>query len=162
MSVTYTVRYPDGRTFGPADMDLLVRWACEGRIYPGSDLIPSDGSPARPAIDDPVLGPHLKAPPTIAGPMATPEDAGLAAVIPYRNAPALIGYYTSIASLIPLIGLVAGPAALAMGIAGYRKSRREPHAKGTVHAWIAIVLGGLTTLAHLGVVGLMIFAWLTR
>jgi hypothetical protein len=55
-----------------------------------------------------------------------------------------------VASLIPIFGLLLGPLAVTLGIAGYRKSLRNQHAKGAVHAWVAIIVGSLATLANIG------------
>lgn len=79
-------------------------------------------------------------------------DGSLSTVIPYRNAPALTGYYVSIVALIPVLGLLAGPAAIVLGALGLRARRRNPSVKGAVHAWIAIVLGTIVTLVHLVVI----------
>ena len=78
-----------------------------------------------------------------------PEGDGISTVIPYRNAPALFAYYCGVFSLIPCLGALLGPAALILGIVGLKTAARQPTAKGRVHAWIGIVLGGLVLLAHL-------------
>ena len=74
------------------------------------------------------------------GPMP-PEGDGTGGVIPYKNVPALIGYYLGVFSILPLFPI--GIAALVLGILGLRKRRRHPEVKGAVHAWIGIVGGGL-------------------
>jgi len=76
-------------------------------------------------------------------------------VIPYKNAPALFAYYTGIASIIPVFGLVLGPIALVLGILGLRKRKRQPEVKGSAHAWIGIVLGVLNILAY-GALGALV------
>jgi len=70
-------------------------------------------------------------------------------VIPYKNSSALIGYYCGVFSLIPFLGLLLGPIALVLGIMGWKAYRREPHRRGQAHAWVAIILGGLSGAAHL-------------
>lgn len=67
-------------------------------------------------------------------------------VIPYKNAPALISYYLGIFSLVPCLGLIAAIPAVILGVIGLQKVRQNPVIKGTVHAWIGIVLGGICTL----------------
>ncbi len=95
-----------------------------------------------------------QAPPTIPGEI--PQEPA-PAVIPYRNPAALIGYYAAVASLIPFIGLAAGPTAVGLGVAGLRKVRKEPGVRGTAHAIVAIVLGGLTSLLNWGLAVLVLF-----
>lgn len=67
-------------------------------------------------------------------------------VIPYKNMPALIGYYCAIFSLIPCVGLPLGIAAVVLGILGLSKKKKQPQVKGTAHAMVGIILGGITTL----------------
>jgi hypothetical protein len=71
------------------------------------------------------------------------------ALIPYRNPQALIAYYLGVFSLIPCVALALGPAALVLGILGLRYHKKHPTAGGIGHAIAGIVLGGLTTLAHI-------------
>jgi hypothetical protein len=66
-------------------------------------------------------------------------------LIPYKNVPALVGYYVSIFALFPCVPILS-IAAIVLGIMGLMKVSREPIVKGTVHAWIAIVLGGISLL----------------
>jgi hypothetical protein len=85
-------------------------------------------------------------------------DDGVSTVIPYRNGPALAGYYCGVFSLIPCLGLILGPIALVLGILGLRAVKRTPEAKGTAHAIVAIVLGGLVLLGHIGIIVVMVIA----
>ena len=55
--------------------------------------------------------------------------------------PALVGYYVSILGMLPCFPL--GIAAFILGIMGLQKAKCNPEVKGKVHAWIAIILGGL-------------------
>lgn len=99
------------------------------------------------------------APPTVPGAvMAPPDTSGDATggLIPYKNGPALAGYYTSVASLIPVAGLLLGPVAFGLGLAGWRKAGERPAVRGKAHAIVAMVLGGLVTLAHVAVIALMV------
>jgi hypothetical protein len=92
-----------------------------------------------------------------------PESANaVSAIIPYRNALALVGYYLGVFSLIPCIGLALGPVALLLGILGLRHAHKHPEAHGAAHAITAIVLGGLMTLANFGVVAFMVIAMATN
>ncbi|MHC4550177.1 MAG: DUF4190 domain-containing protein [Planctomycetota bacterium] len=54
------------------------------------------------------------------------ETDATGGVIPYKNSPALI-----------------------LGILGLKRVRQRPAVRGTVHAWIGIILGGLCGLTWL-------------
>lgn len=150
----FTVRLRDGRQFGPGPMELLAKWAREGRI-PSDAMIADDHGAARPALEVPELAVIVQAPPTVStGPPALPESP-MTGLIPYRNPAALGGYYLAIFSLIPVLGLVLGPAAVLCGGLGLRGVLKNARARGTAHAWVAIVLGALTGLGN-GLVLLLI------
>jgi len=88
-----------------------------------------------------------------------PVDGTLGGLIPYRNGLALTGYYLGVFSLV--CGLLLGVPALILGILGLRFANRHPQAKGKAHAWTAIILGTITTLAS--IVGLfLLFAAIAR
>ncbi len=81
-------------------------------------------------------------------------------LIPYKNVPALVGYYVGIFSLFPCIPVLS-IAAIVLGIMGIKKVAREPAVKGTVHAWIGIVLGGISLIYNtLGSIAVL-FAYLS-
>ena len=77
-----------------------------------------------------------------------PAGDGTGGLIPYKNVPALIGYYCGVFSIIPCF--LIGFAGLVLGILGLRKVARHPEVKGTVHAWIGILAGGFFGLLWLG------------
>jgi hypothetical protein len=79
-------------------------------------------------------------------PRLPPAGMGMNTVIPVTNPAALTAYYLAVFSLIPCVGLLLAIPALILGIIGLRKVKQNPLAKGTVHAWIGIVLGALMTL----------------
>ncbi|MEX2219065.1 MAG: hypothetical protein WD749_09940 [Phycisphaerales bacterium] len=153
------VRLADGREFGPASPEMLLQWAREGRIPASSDIIAADGR-ATPARQHPLLGPIFSAPPVVQPAiMPPPSDGGVGTLIPYRNGAALTGYYVGVFALVPGFGLLLGPAAVILGIAGFRAYQREPHRKGAAHAWVAIVLGAITSLLNwVGIIALVIAA----
>jgi len=76
-----------------------------------------------------------------------PAGDGTGGLIPYKNGPALIGYYCGVFSIIPCFFI--GLAGLVLGIMGLRKVARQPEVKGTVHAWIGILAGGFFGLLWL-------------
>jgi len=158
----YRVRAPTGEVYGPVEMEVMARWASEGRVPPDATLIDEQGAES-PAIAHDRLRPILQAPPTRPGPVANaahapPVDSGITSLIPYNNPPALVGYYVSVASLIPVFALLAGPAAIILGVAGVKKRNAEPRCKGMAHAIVAIVLGSLTTLANVGVIFVLVMS----
>ena len=69
------------------------------------------------------------------------EGDATGGVIPYKNPKALIAYYLGIGSLLifPL-----GFASVVLGFMGLADRKRNPVIKGSIHAWIGIVLGGLS------------------
>lgn len=101
-----------------------------------------------------ILGPSSKAAPDY---QPKTEDDFLSRIIPYRNQPALIGYYLSVFGLIPCLGLPLAPAAIPLGIVGLKRARREAEARGKIHAWVAIILGSLSSIVWIGLIGLMLY-----
>ena len=77
-------------------------------------------------------------------------------VIPYKNPHALTAYYLGVFSLLPLIGFPLGIAAFIFGLLGLKKRKANPVIKGSVHAWIGIVCGGLMAILW----GVVLFALL--
>jgi hypothetical protein len=147
----YSVRLADGREFGPAGLNTIQQWAREGRIPIDALLVArtaasGQAGEVRSVLSEPSLRMILQAPPTVptglVQPPTSPSGGALSGMIPYKNPPALIGYYLGIASLIPGVGI----AAFILGIIGFRKRLKDPSVRGMAHAWIAIILGGLMTL----------------
>ncbi len=86
------------------------------------------------------------------------DDGTMGGLIPYKNAQALWAYYLGVFSLVPCIGIPLGIAALVLGIRGLSFANRNPEAKGRVHAWTGIILGGLAALVYSLLVGGTILA----
>ncbi len=145
----YKVRTSNGEEYGPADLDQIVQWAREGRIERDSMLVPVSGGEVKPVLAEPRLAAVLSAPPSIPGSLPKTDEAPLSGLIPYKNPPALIGYYISILSCFPILGLLLGPPAIVLGIIGIRRRKAEPHRKGLAHAWIAISFGIIGTCLNL-------------
>jgi hypothetical protein len=145
----YHVQLSYGQRFGPADLTMIGQWAREGRVPVDALLVPSDGSPLRSVLSEPslraILHASAVAPPTLQGAIPA-QDAPLSGMIPYKNPPALISYYLSLAGLLPFIGILFSIPAFILGIIGLRKRLRTPAVRGMAHAWIGIILGGLCTL----------------
>lgn len=91
-------------------------------------------------------GPGAQAYPAQAGHVNPNAGDTTGGVIPYKNPHALIAYYLGLFSLLPLLGLFLAIPAFVLGIIGLKKRNANPAIKGSVHAWIGIVMGGLFTL----------------
>jgi hypothetical protein len=78
------------------------------------------------------------------------EGDSTGGVIPYKNPQALIAYYLGIVALFPCIGFPFGVASVILGIRGLGAYKRNPRVHGVVHAWIGIVLGGLSVFFYGG------------
>jgi len=94
----------------------------------------------------PGQSPHPPPPP------AARQDDVLQTIIPWRNAPALIGYYLAVFSLIPCFGLFLGLAALILGIKGWQLGRQRPEFHGKAHALVGMILGGLMLMLNLAAI----------
>jgi hypothetical protein len=79
-------------------------------------------------------------------------DGAVSTVIPYKNPPALIGYYLGVFSLIPCVGFLLGIPALILGIIGLKKANAA--SKGKAHAWTGIILGSIAIVLW-GAVGVI-------
>ena len=69
-------------------------------------------------------------------------------LVPTKNQQALMGYYISVFSLVPVFGLGLGPIAIWRGFRGLGAIKENPVLPGRAHAMVAITLGSLTTMAH--------------
>ncbi len=73
-------------------------------------------------------------------------------LIPYKNPYALVGYYLSIFSMIPFVGIPLGVAGIICGIVGVRRRNRNPIMRGTAHAWFAILFSALVILIQVAAI----------
>ena len=83
---------------------------------------------------------------------------GTGGLIPYKNPAALAAYYLGLFSLFPVLGIFA----FVLGIAGLRARKRNPAIKGSVHAWIGIVMGGVFTLVWGSLAVLIVVALMSQ
>jgi hypothetical protein len=90
--------------------------------------------------------------------VAVGEDEGVATVIPYRNASALIAYYLGLFSCFPALGFPLAIVALVLGIRGLRAVRANPSVHGTAHAWIGLICGGIGFLINLLIITMIVLA----
>ena len=80
------------------------------------------------------------------------SDGTLGGLLPYKNIRALWAYYLGVFSLIPLLGIPLGIAALIMGIKARMYADLHPEAQGRAHAWTGILLGMFCAAANIAVV----------
>lgn len=77
-------------------------------------------------------------------------------LIPSKNTQALIAYYLGVFSLVIWI---LGVPAFILGLKGLMRAKVDPNAKGKIHAWVGIVLGIISTLILLFILGTLIAAF---
>ena len=133
---TWLVTTPDGKQWGPYKRDALQHYVNNGSILVAWEA--TDGRVTM-AVSDVLAQPAPEAD------RSSPVDG----VIPYKNPKALIAYYLGVFSLIPGIGILLGIAAFILGILGLQDAKKDPQAKGKVHAWIGIIVGGLFGFGYL-------------
>lgn len=89
-------------------------------------------------------------------PQSGGEGDATGGVIPYKNPKALIAYYLGIGSLLIFpLGFVS----VVLGIMGLVDRKKNPVIKGSVHAWIGIVLGTLSILCVGGMILMMVIGY---
>jgi hypothetical protein len=90
----------------------------------------------------------LSPPPIPVAPPLPPREQGDATggIIPYKNPQALTSYYLGIFGLFPVVGILLAIPAVILGFVGLKKKKLKPVIKGSVHAWIGIVLGAISIL----------------
>ncbi len=150
----YKIIGTDGKEYGPVSAEQARQWVAEGRARAES-LARAEGTTEwKPLASFPEFATlsTLAAPPVAPPAAAGASSDVVATVIPYRNLPALIGYYCAVFSLIPCLGMPLGLTAFVLGVIGLRRARQHPEAKGKVHAWIGIIVGGIFGLLWLGLI----------
>jgi len=125
-----------GQTWGPYTRAQLQQYVNEGRVL--VDWEGSDGA-TKCTVRDILAQPG--------GPPQT--QSAMDGLIPYKNMYALIAYYLAVFSIIPFVGILLGIGGFVLGILGLRYVKEHPEAKGKVHAWIGIIVGGLFGFGYL-------------
>lgn len=89
---------------------------------------------------------------------------GTGGLIPYKNGKALAAYYCGVFGLIScVIGLgIFGVVPIVLGVLGLKHARKFPETSGTAHAITGIVLGVIEVLTFLTLVGVFIYAAITK
>ena len=148
------------RTLGPLSPAELKGLVEAGTITTATSVRRNAQGEWMSAADVPGL---LKARPHPRDPRAaTREGDSTGGLIPYKNPAALTAYYLGLFSLFPFLGLFLAVPAFVLGIIGLKRRRENPVIKGSVHAWIGIVMGGLMTLIWtvmwVGTIAALVFA----
>ncbi len=86
------------------------------------------------------------------------ETDNTGGLIPYKNPHALIAYYLGLFSLFPCVGLLLAIPAFILGIMGLKRYKLNPVIRGSVHAWIGIIMGGSMTVVWSAVIIVIIVA----
>jgi hypothetical protein len=169
----YKILGTDQREYGPVPAEVVRDWIVEGRAN-GRTLVQAEGTADwRPLNTVTELARALPMPPPVPpDPAATaPRGGGLNKIVPFRNIPALAGYYCAVFAVLPLFaiavgstsryarevvfdllpfaGMLPGFIAVLLGLSGLRLARQTPMAGGRVHSWVGIVLGGLCAVGYL-------------
>jgi hypothetical protein len=103
--------------------------------------------------------PNLPPPIPVSAPPPIAEQQGDATggIIPYKNPHALTAYYLGVFSVIPLLGFILGGFAFGLGISGLRRRKKNPIIRGSLHAWVGIICGGMSLLVHLFLAGTIVY-----
>lgn len=143
----------DNKEYGPISAEQLKQWIAEGRANGKSRVMAEGQTEWQELINLPKFAPDLAAkntgtnPPVIQPPpmpAAAPQpDEALATIVPYKNPQALAAYYCGIFAVIPCVGAILGVIAVMLGVRGLKSAREHPGTKGTVHAWVGIICGGI-------------------
>jgi hypothetical protein len=64
------------------------------------------------------------------------------------NAIARFAYQCSLWAIVPFFGLILGPAAVLIGIAGRWHERAQPSTRGSAQARAAMIIGGLASVTN--------------
>ena len=68
--------------------------------------------------------------------------------VPWKNPTAVYAYGVGLAALVPVLGVVLGPVAIALGLVGLVVVRRKPEVRGDQLRRRGVILGALSTLLN--------------
>ena len=137
----------DNQQQGPFSVDEINDRLRNGTVIASGTFAWYEGCPGWITLDR-VPGVFMLNTPPVFQPDRQPETKSDATggLIPYKNPYALVGYYLSIFSMIPIVGIPLGVAGIICGIVGVRRRNRNPMMRGTAHAWFAILFSALVIL----------------
>jgi hypothetical protein len=142
----YMLRLPDGREFGPASMDEVIRRRQEGRMPPEASLIDTQTGDEKPVSECPSL--NIRVPPPGVNSGVPPPPIPAITIPPQvaRNG------YATWAGIVGSAGFFLcgfpGPAAIVLGILGLRRAAEIGVGHGL--ALTGLILGALQVLGLLG------------
>ncbi len=91
-----------------------------------------------------------------------PRPGVMDRVIPTSNPNALVGYYLGLFAIMPVFGLLLGPAGIILGLKGLKAVKHSPGLPGTGHAITALVGGIIGCLVNYGLGAIILIAYLSR
>ena len=158
----YHIIGADGQPRGPIEAATLTRWITEGRANGQTQTCPDGGSEWKPLAYFPEFATALTqappAPPNISAHASQGDATG--GLIPYKNVPALVGYYMSVFGLlvmfVPVLGIIYSLVVIALGVFGLVTVKKNPQKRGTAHCVVAVVLG-LLAMAVCGFITFKVF-----
>jgi hypothetical protein len=135
----------EGASFGPYTLEEIRTYTAEGRLRL-LDQAWAEGA----------------AFPTTVGALMNPQGQRdvTEGVIPYKNPAALASYYIGLASVIPVLGIFTGIAAVILGLKGLSRYHAEPWRRGRLHAYAGIGVGAVTSLTWCVMLVFFILPWL--
>jgi hypothetical protein len=139
--MVYTIQRQNER-LGPYTLEQVRGLSQSGELRP-TDLVWPQGAVA---------------PLTVATLLQEGQSDATGGMIPYKNGPALTSYYLAVASLIPCLGLLTGIPAFFLGLKGLKKVKAQPWVRGSVHAWIGVVVGAVMVLLNIIGIAFMAFS----
>lgn len=77
------------------------------------------------------------------------EGSTFGSFTPWKNPAAVYAYAFALVGMVPVVGLAFGPVAIAFGLAGWVKFRRQPEVRGQSFVRAGIVIGALDFIINL-------------
>lgn len=117
----YKILGSDGNEYGPVSAGQVKNWIAENRVEKKTPVIPEGGADwvflgSLPEFAAAFTPPSSGPPPILPSAGASKSADGLNAIIPYKNARALVAYYLGVFSVIPPVGALADIPALGLRI----------------------------------------------
>jgi|SRR5579885_368360 len=87
-----------------------------------------------------------------------PPGGIVQSIIPTSNPPALLSYYCGIFSIAIPFAPILSPIAIVSGIKGMKRIKAQPGLKGWGHALAGIIIGSITGLIALAIIGSIVYS----